>query len=165
MPDATMSDPPSQAGARLDLAEHLPHLIRRVYAQLDAASAGPLAQFGVNGAVWRILAVLWQHGDLTHRQLSELASIEVSTLSRVSKAVQSEGLIRRHRTDADQRTVRISLTDEGRELVQQLIPSALRMQDQIAGCLPCDDVESLIRILHVVARNLNDHSEWRFDAR
>ena len=165
MPERSMSPSTSHAGGRLDLSEHLPHLIRRVYAQLETASAGQLARFGVNGAVWRILAVLWQHGDLTHRQLSELTSIEVSTLSRVSKLVQRDGLIRRHRTDADQRTVRVTLTDQGRDLVQQLIPSALKVQDQIAGRLSCEDVESLQRILRVVAGNLSDHVAPDFCAR
>ena len=64
-------------------------------------------------AVWRILAVLWKHDNLSHRELSELTSIEVSSLSRISKTVQRDGLIRRKRTVQDQRTVRVTLTTRG----------------------------------------------------
>jgi DNA-binding PadR family transcriptional regulator len=92
-----------------------------------------------------------------------LTSIDVSTLSRVSKAVQRDGLIRRKRTDEDQRTVRVTLTDKGRELVQKIIPSARHIQDEIIGDLPASDVEALIRILHVVAKNLSRYTESDFD--
>ena len=87
-------------------------------------------------AVWRILAVLWKHDNLSHRELSELTSIEVSSLSRISKTVQRDGLIRRKRTVQDQRTVRVTLTDKGREVVKQVIPWALSCQEDIIGGLP-----------------------------
>ena len=159
VPTKTASEPV----ARLELSEHLPYLIRHVYAQLEAASAGGLARFGLNVAVWRILAVLWQHGDLAHRELAELTSIEVSTLSRVSKTVQRDGLIRRKRTVADQRTVRVTLTDKGRDLVRQIIPAAVDMQNQIIGNMTPKDVQTVTRLLHVIAENLGAYEETDFD--
>ncbi len=149
--------------ARLELSEHLPYLIRHVYGQVEAASAGRLAQFGVNVAVWRILAVLWQHGDLAHRELSELTSIEVSTLSRVSKAVQRDGLIRRKRTVEDQRTVRVTLTDKGRDLVLQIMPSAVALQKRMTGSMTAGDVQTVTRLLHVIAENLGTYGETDHD--
>jgi DNA-binding MarR family transcriptional regulator len=150
-----MSDP----NVKLELSEHLPYLFKHIHAQLQAASAGQLAQFGVDVAVWRILAVLWQHGDLSHRELSDLTSIEVSTLSRVSKAVKRDGLIRRTRTQEDQRTVRVTLTEKGRAVTQAIIPSALQVQANIVGNLSAEDVKSLTRILHVIVENLNAYSK------
>nr|WP_279587916.1 MarR family transcriptional regulator [Sphingomonas vulcanisoli] len=117
-----------------------------------------MARFGINVAVWRILAVLWQHDDLSHRELSELTSIEVSTLSRISKSVQRDGLIKRKRTLQDQRTVRVTLTEKGRAIVNDVIPWALGTQaDMIAGLSPVD-VSNLTRILHVIVENLNRFS-------
>jgi MarR family transcriptional regulator, organic hydroperoxide resistance regulator len=152
-----------ESADQFELSEHLPYLFRHIYAQLQAASAGHLAQFGVNVAVWRILAVLWQHGDLAHNELAELTSIEVSTLSRVSKSVQRSGLIRRKRTQADQRMVRVTLTEKGRELVQKIIPSALGMQAEIVGKLKSDDVKTLTKLLHVISDNLSAYGESEFD--
>lgn len=151
----------SETGAhvKFELSEHLPYLFKHIYSQLEVASTGALSGFGINVAVWRILAVLWQHDDLSHRELSELTSIEVSTLSRISKAVQRDGLIRRKRTPQDQRTVRVTLTDKGRDLVKQAIPSALGIQSDIIGDLPAEDVATLIRILHVIVENLNRFSQ------
>ena len=144
--------------ADLHLSEHLPYLFKHIHSQLQVASAGHLAKFGVNVAVWRILAVLWEHGQLSHRELSDLTSIEVSTLSRISKSVQQEGLIRRTRTQEDQRTVRVTLTERGRTLTQAIIPSALNSQAEIVGDLSAQDVKNLTRILHVIVGNLSRYA-------
>jgi MarR family transcriptional regulator, organic hydroperoxide resistance regulator len=150
--------PVSKPNADLHLSEHLPYLFKHIHSQLQVASAGHLAKFGVNVAVWRILAVLWEHGELAHRELSELTSIEVSTLSRISKAVQREGLIRRTRTQEDQRTVRVTLTEKGRALTQAIIPSAHDWQAEIVGKMSAQDVKNLTRILHVIVGNLSHYS-------
>jgi len=150
--------PVTKPTADLHLSEHLPYLFKHIYSQLQAASAGHLAQFGVNVAVWRILAVLWEHGELSHRELSGLTSIEVSTLSRISKSVQQEGLIRRTRTQEDQRTVRVTLTERGRTLTQAIIPSALDMEAEIVGKLSAQDIKDLTRILHVIVGNLSRYA-------
>jgi MarR family transcriptional regulator, organic hydroperoxide resistance regulator len=150
--------PASTPSAELHLSEHLPYLFKHIHSQLQVASAGRLAQFGVNVAVWRILAVLWEHGELSHRELADLTSIEVSTLSRISKSVQREGLIRRTRTQEDQRTVRVTLTERGRTLTQAIIPSALDTQSDIVGNLSAADVKNLTRILHVIVENLSRYA-------
>lgn len=153
----------SESVPKFELSEHLPHLFKHIYSQLQVASAGHLAEFGVSIAVWRILAVLWEHGDLSHRELSELTSIEVSTLSRVSKGAKRDGLIRRTRTQEDQRTVRVTLTEKGRMLTQAIIPSALNGQAEMVGNLSADDVKTLTRILHVIVQNLNAYTKTDID--
>jgi MarR family transcriptional regulator, organic hydroperoxide resistance regulator len=147
------------SGGEFDLAEHLPYLLKHIYSQLQVASARHLAQFGVSVAVWRILAVLWEHGDLSHRELADLTSIEVSTLSRLSKSAKRDGLIRRKRTREDQRTVRVTLTEKGRNLTQAIIPSALSCQADTIGNLCPEDVNTVTRILHTIVENLTAHAK------
>jgi DNA-binding MarR family transcriptional regulator len=151
------------SNAPFELSNHLPYLFKHIHSQLEVASSGQLAQFGVNVAVWRILAVLWTHDDVTHRELADLTSIEVSTLSRLSKTVQRDGLIRRKRTKEDQRTVRVTLTEKGRELAQAIIPSAVKSQDEMFANLSSKDVQMLIGLLHKVVENLNRYTEADLD--
>lgn len=146
-----------------ELSDHLPYLFKHIHSQLEVASAGQLSAFGVNVAVWRILAVLWTHDDVSHRELAHLTSIEVSTLSRISKTVQRQGLIRRKRTEKDQRTVRVTLTDKGRELAQAIIPSAIKSQNEMFSDLSDSDVKTLIGLLHKVVANLNRYTEADLD--
>jgi DNA-binding MarR family transcriptional regulator len=155
--------PDSEAHLKFELSDHLPFLFKHIHSQLDVASGGHLAKFGVSVAVWRILAVLWAHDNLSHRELAQLTSIEVSTLSRVSKTVQRDGLIRRKRTMEDQRTVRVTLTAKGRELAQKIIPEAVKAQDEMFGSIPPEDIRTLTRLLHAVVENLNRYTEADLD--
>ena len=157
-----MTSEPNSIGT-FELSDHLPYLFKHIHSQLEVASAGQLARFGVNVAVWRILAVLWSHDDVSHRELAHLTSIEVSTLSRVSKTVQRAGLIRRKRTKEDQRTVRVTLTEKGRELAQAIIPSAIKSQDEMFANLSAKDIQTLIGLLHKVVENLNRYTETDLD--
>ena len=157
------SEPETYPIGTFELSNHLPYLFKHIHSQLEVASAGQLSGFGVNVAVWRIIAVLWTHDDISHRELADLTSIEVSTLSRVSKAVQRDGLIRRKRTREDQRTVRVSLTEKGRELAQKIIPAAVKSQEEMFVGLSSQDVEQLISLLHKVVENLNRYTEADLD--
>jgi len=149
----------TRSDGRFELSEHLPYLLKHIHSQLQSASAGHLAKFGVSVAIWRILAVLWEHGELSHRELADLTSIEVSTLSRLSKGAWRDGLIRRTRTREDQRTVRVTLTDKGRSLTQAIIPSALNCQAEVVGNLSSEDIKTVTRIIHVIVKNLNAYTK------
>lgn len=155
--------PHSGTHVAFELSDHLPYLFKHIHSQLEVASAGELAKFGINVAVWRILAVLWEHDDLSHRELAHLTSIEVSTLSRISKTVQRDGLIRRTRTEEDQRTVRVKLTEKGRELAQSVIPWALKTERELFANIPAEDIKTLTRILNDVAKSLNRYTEADLD--
>lgn len=148
-----------EAHVKFELSEHLPYLFKHIHSQLEVASSGKLAQYGVNVALWRILAVLWEHGDLSNRELAHRTSIEVSTLSRISKSVQRDGLIRRKRTMQDQRTVRVTLTEKGKALAQEIIPSALAWQKELVGDMTPQEIGTLTGFLHRIVENLNAYSE------
>lgn len=120
------------------------------------AYAEKLSGIGIESTVWRMLAVLRQHDDLTHRELAELSGIEVSTLSRIGKAVQQSGYIRRKRTIQDQRTVRTNLTATGRELVEKGMPLAKEMQELVSYDLPREDIAELMRILKLIIVSLQN---------
>lgn len=149
--------------ADFDLSNYLPYLFRHIGSQMEVASAGGLANFGVNAAVFRILAVLFHHGDVSHTELAHLTSIEVSTLSRVSDAVQRRGLIRRKRADEDQRIKRVTLTDKGRDLIESILPSALQSENEMFARVSPRDRRRLIELLHKVVVSLNRYSETDVD--
>src|SRR5215472_5446868 len=75
------------------------------------------------------MAALWQRGGQRLGDLSEMTSVEISTLSRLVGVLQRRGLLSRTRPDSNARTVQINLTKAGRALVEQLIPLAQRHEE------------------------------------
>jgi DNA-binding MarR family transcriptional regulator len=64
------------------------------------------------------LLALHEHGELTHRATAERCFIRPATLTGVVDTLERDGLVRRHRDDADRRTIRLLLTPAGRARVR-----------------------------------------------
>ena len=59
---------------------------------------------------------LWEEDGQTVSALGEKMFLESNTLTPILKKLESMGYLRRQRDPADERQVRVSLTDEGRRL-------------------------------------------------
>lgn len=63
-----------------------------------------------------VMLVLWEHGDLSVKELGSHLCLDSGTLTPVLKKLQDKQLLDRIRDQRDERMVVISLTDEGRAL-------------------------------------------------
>lgn len=84
-------------------------------------------------APWRLsytqylaLIALWQEDGIAVGRLGALLGLDSGTLSPLLKRMESRGLLRRRRTDDDERIVRVRLTAAGR-----------RLQDETAAVPAC----------------------------
>ena len=100
--------------SHLNLSEYLPYLINRVgFALVERFSEDALADRGLTIAMWRVLAALSNNGALRQIDLSNLTSIEVSTLSRLVTRLVRMGLVTRTRNSTNSREVAVELTAKG----------------------------------------------------
>lgn len=60
--------------------------------------------------------VLWERDDITVKALGERLFLDSGTITPLIKRLEGRGLVTRKRDDADERQVRITLTDAGRAL-------------------------------------------------
>ncbi len=82
-------------------------------------------QSGVTGAQLWAMQELFEQPGLRVGELAKLMALHQSTASNMIDKLESVGLIRKERSSADQRVVRLSLTDKGTELLA-LAPSPAR---------------------------------------
>ncbi len=137
------------------LTEAFPYLIARVGIRMGELFSRRLESYGLTLPMYRVMAALWQRGDQRLGDLSEMTSVEISTLSRLIGVMQRKGLLSRTRPDSNARTVEINLTTSGRALVEQLIPIAERHEEVGLRGLAADEVEILKKKLVTVYRNLD----------
>jgi DNA-binding MarR family transcriptional regulator len=78
-----------------------------------------LEDLGLTYPQWIAIVALWEQDDQTVSELGEKMFLESNTLTPVLKKLETMGYLRRQRDPADERQVRISLTDEGRLLRQR----------------------------------------------
>ncbi|MFC3125947.1 MarR family winged helix-turn-helix transcriptional regulator [Pseudoroseomonas globiformis] len=83
---------------------------------IQRANKPLLEKLGLTYPQYLVMVVLWAEDGQTVGAIGERLFLESSTLTPLLKRLQAAGLIRRARDAADERQVRIHLTDEGRAL-------------------------------------------------
>jgi MarR family transcriptional regulator, organic hydroperoxide resistance regulator len=136
------------------LSNAFPYLLNRVGVRMGELFSRRLEPYGVTLPMYRVMAALWEKGDRRLGALSDVTSIELSTLSRLVGAMTRKGLLSRRRPDTNARTVEINLTTKGRTLVEELIPLARLHEDVGLRSFRPDKVAELKRDLIRVFQNL-----------
>ena len=92
------------------------------------------------------MMVLWEHGRITSKALGEKLYLDSGTLTPLLKKMEAKGLITRRRSEADERSLIVSLTEEGEALKDK----ALSVPHQMASCvcLEPEEAQELYRILY-----------------
>ncbi|MFD6182260.1 MarR family winged helix-turn-helix transcriptional regulator [Streptomyces goshikiensis] len=75
-----------------------------------------LKDLGLTYPQYLVMLVLWEHGELPVKELGHHLRLDSGTLSPLLKRLEATGLIRRERSAEDERSVHVSLTDEGAAL-------------------------------------------------
>lgn len=105
-----------------------PYLLNRVGVRMGELFSKRLAEHELTLPMYRVMAVLRQEGAQNLGDLSAMVTVEVSTLSRLISTMQRKGLVARTRPENNGRTVSITITSEGEELVDQLMPLAAHFE-------------------------------------
>jgi DNA-binding MarR family transcriptional regulator len=93
-------------------------------------------------------------GDQQLRELADLIGIEISNLSKITRAMEKKGLISRRRSQSDGRALSLHLTASGWKLVDILVPEALANEKGILADLDKNATEKFKRTLHIILNNL-----------
>src|ERR1700756_416277 len=96
------------------LTEAFPYLVTRVGVRMGELISRRLERYGLTLPMYRVMAALWQRGGQRLGDLSEMTTVEISTLSRLVGVMQRKGLLSRTRPDSNARTVEINLVSRRR---------------------------------------------------
>ena len=130
------------------LDDYLPYLINRVGNILVQLFSRDLAPFRLSVPMWRVIAVLAERGEQRLIDLSIMTSIDASTLSRLTEAMQRKQLVARQRSRHSKREVVVSIAARGVELVSVLGPIARAYDREMTAGLAASDLASTRRALH-----------------
>lgn len=136
------------------LNESLAFLLNRAGSAVASAFTAELKAGGLTLPMYRVLAALWGNGEQTLSGLSEVTSVEISTLSRQVAALAEKKLVFRQPSGVNWRSINISLTSEGRATVERLLPVVERHERAALDGVSQADVRRLKLLLKSIYGNL-----------
>ncbi|MFQ5351886.1 MAG: MarR family winged helix-turn-helix transcriptional regulator [Candidatus Binatia bacterium] len=104
------------------------------------------------------LAALTQ-GPRTMKSLAADVGLHQSTLTRVVEKLERQGLLQRERDGNDQRTVRVALTDAGREMHAKLDAGSKLLVGHLLDGVSADEQNAVVTGLELLARVLDPHGD------
>ncbi len=73
------------------------------------------------------MMILWEQGECNVKELGECLYLDSGTLTPLLKKLEQKGLLRRHRSEQDERNLMVSLTEEGYALREKAVTIPPRM--------------------------------------
>jgi DNA-binding MarR family transcriptional regulator len=113
--------------APLSLDEHLCFALYSASRAMTAAYRPLLAELGITYPQYLVLLVLGEEGSISVGRLGDRLQLDSGTLSPLLKRMEAGGIVRRRRSDTDERQVEVALTTDGKRLRRkaQCIPEQL----------------------------------------
>ncbi|WP_371422129.1 MarR family winged helix-turn-helix transcriptional regulator [Tardiphaga sp.] len=138
------------------LSKSFPYLIARLGIRTGDLFARVIKRDGLSLQMYRVLAALTEEDrPLRLGELAALTSADLSTLSRVVADLHRRGVLLRQRPEHDQRSLQVSLTDQGRMLAARYMPVAAHFEQLATTNLSSADTQALKDILRQLYENLD----------
>ena len=122
-----------------------------------------LKPMGLTYTQYIVFLVLWEKDGITVGEICDKLMLDNGTLPPLLKKMQQAGYVERKRSEADDRVVVITLTEEGKALQEKVkdVPG------KVAGCidLPPEKARQLYSLLYELLDNQRErNSKYRFES-
>lgn len=111
----------------------------------------------------RILMALYEQDDIPVRKLSEMTSLDKSTLSLSLTRMEQFGLVERSSDEKDRRVVRVKLTRDGRSHRQACHEAMQEMNDILYCGVTNEERGVFVRILNQLFENVSEQERSAID--
>ncbi len=136
--------------AQLPVGLRLTQAARTVGRAFDDA----LAEAGGSLPVWLVLLAMKTQNLGSQRELADAVGIREATLTHHLNAMESSGLISRHRDPANRRIHVVRLTPGGDEMFLRLRAAAVAFDEKLRGGITADEIASLGDLLERLSANV-----------
>lgn len=98
------------------------------------------------------MMVIWEKGSLSVKELGERLYLDSGTLTPVLKKLEHKGYLTRKRSQLDERSLIVTVTDKGIDLREE----ALAVPEKMGGCVNIspEDSQQLYKILYKLLGSL-----------
>ena len=112
--------------------------------------------FDITPEQYLILSLLYEHGELYQRQISELTYKDRPNVSRIINILENKGLVRRVNDSNGRQINKIIMTEKGKELREKIHPVSVEIRKIVTKDIAIEDLEKCLAILNQMLDNMKD---------
>ncbi len=104
---------------------------------------------GLSVAEWRVLVHLSRCGAVSVRDIHDCVNLEKPRVSRAVARLEQQGLVSKAPVDGDGRLVAISLTADGRAVLEDIVPTARSVENTLKDAVSPKDLDTFFRVMEL----------------
>ncbi|CRK81247.1 MarR family winged helix-turn-helix transcriptional regulator [Neobacillus massiliamazoniensis] len=101
-----------------------------------------------------VLEVLYFKGKQTIQQIGNSILISSGSMTYVIDKLEQRGLLNRNACPDDRRVIHVTLTIDGNDLMEKIMPEHQELVDYMLGSLNNDEADSLVNLLNKVRKRV-----------
>ena len=102
---------------------------------------------------WSVLAKLYYEDGVYQKQISDCLIKDKPTMTRILDLLEKKNLIIRILDDKDRRKFKVYLTQDGKDIVNELVPVATEFQDRLKNNISEEELDFFTEILEKIRKN------------
>ena len=130
------------------LSVSLSHLLRRSHFHAESLFAQMFDDIGITSRQLSLLVAVAENPGASQRQLSQAVTLDVNTVSDTLRRMERKSLIFRNASANDGRSVTVTLTEQGREILETAVSRNAMFQEMISEQLQPDETDQLKTLIN-----------------
>jgi MarR family transcriptional regulator, 2-MHQ and catechol-resistance regulon repressor len=110
-----------------------------------------MSKYNLSITEFSVLEVLFYQGKQTIQQIGNRILISSGSMTYVIDKLEQKGILKRNDCREDRRVIHITLTTEGMEMMENIMPKYQDMVDSIFGDLTGEESELMVKYLKKVS--------------
>lgn len=124
--------------------------------ELDRRTLNIARSYGLSFSQFMVLEALFSKGDLSIGQVRDIILSSVGTIPLVVKNLEKMGYVKRKTDENDKRVSILSLTNEGRAVIEKVIPENEAMIYAYMKDLSEEETATLLSLLKKLGANIDN---------
>ncbi|WP_077302988.1 MarR family winged helix-turn-helix transcriptional regulator [Virgibacillus pantothenticus] len=113
-----------------------------------------IKNYGMKTSEFTILETLYHKGKQTVREISDSVLIKTGSITYVIDRLEEKGMLQREHCQKDRRVVYIDITDEGKNLMDEIFPKHQKVIEELFMDISDEQKQTVIDVLKKVGKRL-----------
>lgn len=128
----------------------------KAYSRLHTHLTRALFPFNVSIPEWKLLGQLHEHGKVKLSILAELLSYDPPMVTKLVKQLEKKGLLKREQDTIDERAKIITITSDGRKLINAAEPEVKKVMHVLLQGTSREELITYLKVLTTIVNNTQE---------